>query len=114
MNLKYDFPIPFDCDDTLIMWNITDNCPTITIEYLGQLNKVRPNKVHVELLKHYKMQGHSIIVWSAGGSEWAKKVVSALNLDEFVDLTMGKPTFYVDDVDVWQWMGRRVYFKEQL
>jgi hypothetical protein len=39
-----------------------------------------------------------IIVWSAGGWEWALRVVQELQLEEYVHCVMSKPAWYMDDL----------------
>jgi hypothetical protein len=49
-------------------------------------------------MKKHKARGHKIVVWSAGGWEWAKSVVETLELTEIVDLVMSKPAWFYDDI----------------
>ena len=70
---------------------------------------LRINHTHVDLLKKHKARGKSIVVWSAGGYEWALAVVKALELETFVNLVMAKPTAYVDDLPCQEFMNNRVY-----
>lgn len=48
-------------------------------------------------LKMCKVRGHTVVVWSQGGSSWAETVVKALDLVDYVDVVMAKPSWYVDD-----------------
>lgn len=109
-----DQVVPFDVDDTLVMWSLEDKSKNIPIQdpYIeGLINYVTPNEKHIELMKKYKARGFTIIVWSAGGVEWAKKVVLALQLESYVDAVFTKPNRYIDDLDVSEWIGPRVYIK---
>jgi len=57
-------------------------------------------KVNLKVIEDLKMcrtRGHTVVVWSQGGSSWACTVVQALNLEEFVDIVIAKPSWYVDD-----------------
>lgn len=111
---KTDQLVPYDCDDTLVLWGLEDKSKNIAIEdpYLkGLINFVTPHEKHIELLKKHKARGMTIIVWSAAGVEWAHAVVKALGLEEYVDAVFSKPCRYVDDLPVQEWMGNRVYIK---
>ena len=60
---------------------------------------------HIEMIKDFKARGHSIVVWSAGGAEWAKLAVEALKLESHVDLVISKPDWFIDDKTAEQFMG---------
>jgi len=112
---KTDQMVPYDCDDTLVMWGLEDKSKNIPIEdpYIkGLINYLTPNEKHIELLKKHKARGMTIIVWSAGGVEWAEAVVKALKLQDYVDAVFSKPSRYVDDLPCTEWMGNRVYIKD--
>lgn len=65
---------------------------------------------NIALMKHHKVtRGFGIIVWSANGKEWAEKVVKHLKLEQYVDMIMTKPTKYLDDKDVNEWMPSRIW-----
>lgn len=53
---------------------------------------------HIDFLKKSKLREHVVFVWSAGGHEWAKRVVDILYLNEWVDVVMSKPRWVVDDL----------------
>ena len=89
-----------DVDDTLIMWRIPEG-------YTGELVETNldgfkdsgiPNRHAINHLKKMKARGYAVVVWSAGGSEWAEAVVKTLGLEEEVDLVMPKIDFHLDDV----------------
>lgn len=111
---KKDQMVPFDCDDTLVMWNLEDKSKNIPIECpytKGVVYHLTPHEEHISLLKKYKARGFTVVVWSAGGVDWAENVVKALKLEEFVDAVFTKPCRYVDDLHCEKWMGCRVYIK---
>lgn len=84
----------FDCDDTLIMWKTLDmNLPIVSIG--GRDFQVHTK--HVQKIKDYHLMGFKVFVWSTSGYEWAKTVVEALNLEEYVDFVMCKPHRIFDD-----------------
>lgn len=111
---KTDQVVCIDCDDTLVMWALDDTSKNIPIEdpYIpGVINYVTPHEKHVKLVQQYKGRGFTVIVWSAGGVEWAHNVVKALKLEDYVDIVLTKPSRYVDDLPCGEWMGNRVYLQ---
>lgn len=120
-----------DVDDTLVMWSATQEqldahgvsitCPGSYAIIDGELvqspswtEKLLPHFAHIEQLKKHKARGHTIIVWSAGGWDWAKVAVQALGLEQYVDLVISKPTWSYDDknpedfIPKSQWMKNTV------
>lgn len=104
-----------DVDDTLVSWKHYPEClpgmigfddPTGTL-FLDPINE------HIEALKAHKLRGHTVIVWSAGGAEWAREVVSKLGLDNYVDACMSKPNWFYDDIPAAEFMPEinRKYYK---
>jgi predicted phosphatase len=107
-------PRPFDVDNTLIVHGPNPNIPRIPV-YDPESKKfvdMGINLSMVKLLREEKYRGAFIIVWSRGGSEWAKNVVLALGLDNYVDLVITKPYVYFDDVPVEKWLESRIYLDE--
>lgn len=80
--------------------------------YSGTILKYKAYKKNIELLKQYNGRGYYIRVWSAGGVLWAKAVVEALNLTQYVHDVETKPVKYVDDLDGSEILGPRVYIDE--
>lgn len=74
----------WDVDNTLCIWDKGD--------------KWHPHLEHIELMKQFKLQGHGIVVWSLGGWEWAAKAVKMLGIEHLVDIVIGKPDWWIDDV----------------
>ena len=115
--LSKETTVGIDIDDTLVLWQkptkkdkhefINFTCP-----YTKTIHNLKPHKGHIELLKKYKKRNLGVIVWSAGGAMWAKEVVIKLNLEKYVDLIITKPSRYVDDLEISEWAGNRVYIKE--
>ena len=92
-----------DCDETLVNWNL-DKSLDIDVHGVikfetpnGQLELI-PHWQHIDFLKKIKMQGYTIVVWSACGGKWASDVVHRLGLQSHVDATMSKPEFAIDDL----------------
>lgn len=90
-----------DVDDTLIMWSIPEDYkgPLVTTNYQGFKDVGIPNLAAVYHLKKMKARGYSVIVWSAGGSDWAECAVKALGIEDWVDVISPKIDFHLDDVD---------------
>lgn len=90
-----------DVDDTLIMWTIPQGYegPLVTTKCHGVKDVGIPNLAAIHHLKKMKARGYSVIVWSAGGSEWAESVVKALKIEDWVDVISPKIDFHLDDVD---------------
>lgn len=89
-----------DVDDTLIMWSIPEGYtgPLVETNLDGFKDKGIPNFHAIANLKKMKARGYAIVVWSAGGSEWAESVVKALHLEKYVNVVMPKIDFHLDDV----------------
>lgn len=101
--------VMFDVDDTLVIWDWRALNPDgIGLIKIGT-EHVLPHTRHIELMRQFKARGHTVVVWSQGGHEWAESVVKALGLEDQVDLVMDKPNWYVDDLHVSAWMRAPVY-----
>lgn len=100
--LPTDHVVPFDVDNTLVMWEVGLLGPDIEINGA----KLRTNRRNVERIKEMHVKGQYVIVWSAAGYDWAAKVVNALELTQYVDMVMTKPRWYYDDLDSSEWMKR--------
>lgn len=89
-----------DCDDTLVMWTIPQGYSGPLVETVldGVKDVCIPNQHAINHLKKMKARNYAVIVWSAGGSDWAEAVVKALKLEKHVDLIMPKIDFHLDDV----------------
>jgi hypothetical protein len=100
----------FDVDDTLVMWGFGDRPAAVEFDNWAGKVMLVPHQKHVEQLKRHHEAGHFILVWSQGGYEWAKEVVTKLGLLPFVDQILAKPTGYYDDINAMTWMGRPHYY----
>ena len=104
----------FDCDDTLVMWDIPEGFPTddlVNVNCRHYSDALAPNKYNVDLLKKFASSGHYVVVWSQGGADWAEAVVKALGLEGYVQAVMSKPNYFIDDLgDPNKWMGKWGYF----
>lgn len=72
----------------------------------------KPHYAHMDLLKEMHGRGRYIIIWTASGTQWAKAIVEALELTQFVHIIMTKPIGYIDDLPVEQWLNNRIYLHE--
>lgn len=110
-NLTGDKLVLCDVDDTLLLykWPKSQDHQAIEIKHNGIKWKVVPHKEHIEFLKKLKFLGWHIGIWSLTGNEWASLVSKRLGLDPYVDITMSKPSFYIDDLECQNFMGNRVY-----
>jgi len=108
-----DFIVFVDCDDTLCMWVNPDSPSAGAVEFIEPYTKstlyLHPHFQHIELIKKYKQQGYTVIVWSAGGSLWAKEVVDKLGISDDVDFVMSKSIKFVDDLPANEVLVGRVY-----
>jgi len=99
----------FDVDDTLVMWNQAPDHPeAIDMDCFGFRERLVPHKGHIQSLKEHKFRGHTIVVWSAGGAEWAEAIVKCLGLEEYVDVIIGKPDWFYDDLRSDQFMPENI------
>lgn len=111
-----EYVVAFDIDDTLVMWSNEYRQPhegsvAFIDPYDGATNHLVPHEKHVNLLKKYKGRGMCVMVWSAGGVQWAKSVINTLGLQDYVDLIITKPSKYVDDLPAKEILGSRIYLK---
>jgi predicted phosphatase len=109
-----DLVVVVDCDDTLAMWDDfhlgkKEGATEFVDPYDGATVHLHPHIQHMNLIRKYKKQGYTVIVWSAAGSLWAQEVVTKLNLNDSVDFIMSKPIKYVDDLKASEILGSRVY-----
>lgn len=104
----------FDIDNTLV-YSVTEfpwtAGPTVTI---GDRIWV-VEQAHVDAIKDFSARGHTIILWSAGGSEWCRSVAEALEITEYVAACLSKPTWYFDDCPADRFMPSNIrYYKGQV
>ena len=113
--IKSHRTIFYDVDDTLVIWNWKAVDPegsgliAIRDTQSNHTEHLLPHQRHIELLKQFKARGHTIVVWSQGGWQWAETVVRALGLEKLVDIVISKPDWYVDDLPASAFMGGNIY-----
>lgn len=101
----------FDVDDTLLEWiscNKTDS-NAIKVRNNGHTFYKRALCANIEALKDHSHAGHVVIVWSAGGVEWATAVILSLGLEKYVDAILTKPDWYYDDKGAEHWLPERQF-----
>lgn len=92
-----------DVDDTLVRW--TPIAGEYVVSSFVRLDPLTGEYVYlefipetIEALRRHAIRGHKIVVWSAGGAEWAQDVVTMLKLGNIVQACLDKPTWWYDDV----------------
>ena len=101
----------FDVDDTLLKWESCEKHEQNAIEVSnnGHVFYKKAIVANVNALKDHSRAGHIVVVWSAGGVEWATAVVLSLGLESFVDVILTKPDWYYDDQDATHWLPERQF-----
>lgn len=110
----------FDVCDTLIIYEdnfeklgIASGDPNMFIvEYLGQCYTLYPYIRHIEDMKKHHDAGDTIVVWSAGGQNWAQLIVDTLKLNSMVSHVLTKPDVYYDDLSCREWMPLERRYRE--
>lgn len=104
--IKCNLPTYFDIDDTLIIWAPKkEDLERYGLDYsftfadgVTRTGRLLPHRVHLRQLIRHAQRGHTIILWSAGGEEWAYAVAKLLELDKYgVIYTIEKPRWAYDD-----------------
>ena len=119
---KFKEPIVyFDCDDTLVSWKHCGQWKENMIEFMDPNDKssiwLEAIPDHINAIKAHKIRGHTVIVWSAGGADWAEEVVKRIGMSQYVDAVMSKPTWFYDDIPSSEFMpeiNRRFYPSEDI
>lgn len=109
-------PYPFDVDDCLVIWDAPDEEKTVSVRcpfVLNRYYKLKPNIPMIELLKTKAVRGHFVIVWSQSGMLWAEAVVTALNLEGYVNQVSDKFNEYADDLPIEDWAQTRVFLSPE-
>lgn len=119
--VKGDNVIYFDVDNTLIMWDPPAYDSRIvqlpTLHYINdshgdlmpQYVEVIPHEHHLNMIIRHKQLGNTVVVWSKSGPLWAQNVITHFGLTEYVDVCMGKPSCFYDDLKAEEFMVDRRY-----
>ena len=109
--------IYFDVDETLIQWEFEPDF-VVTHEHQMKLPedfiliddiRFRIHKPHIMRLMQHHNTGDCVVVWSAGGINWARRVIEALAIQDYVNVVLGKPDFFYDDENIPCLKGKRMY-----
>lgn len=91
-----------DCDDTLVFWHPNRDEEDIVVSSDG--HALLPNRTLVNNLKRCIANGDKVIVWSAGGEDWAREVTELVGLHLSGVICLSKPNIIVDDLPFTCWM----------
>jgi hypothetical protein len=112
--IKSDKIVYFDVDETLVTFDqhLSHAGEVMHLECGSKMVRCWIMEKHVQAMREHAARGHAIVVWSAGGWEWAHTIVRALQLEELVDAVMCKPSWFYDDKTSSYFMHEkdRVYF----
>lgn len=115
-------------DQPAVYWDV-DNTLIFSSEEFPDLERDNPGKFdvtfiggrrwllyldHISMLADFKARGHSVVVWSAGGSAWAQKVIEACGIEDSVDLVIPKPAWYWDDKSADEWLPEDIRYYKSL
>lgn len=106
--------IPVDIDGTLIFWSkikrgqraISFTCPYTNAQFTVGVNE--PN---LAIVRERLARGATILAWSASGYQKVVAVLKALQLDHPNLYATSKPCNYLDDIEVQEWMGKRIFLE---
>lgn len=105
-----------DIDGTLVNKgdHVATNYHGTKVDYYGFTHEIHPLWSNIEFMKTLKARGWYIVVHSHNGWKYAKNVVEALELQDYVDEVKSKPFKYLDDVPCEKWMGTRINLEEEI
>jgi FMN phosphatase YigB (HAD superfamily) len=103
----------FDCDGTLIRPADESETNTVTFRAGDKLVHFAPIQAHINSLILHKARGHTVVVWSHGKAPWARQVVEALDLLQYVDLVISKPDWTYDDEPAERFIDRVIFHAEE-
>ncbi len=90
----------------------TTNEGYLELDYYGKLVYKKPITEHIDFIRSLKKRGYYVIVHSGNGYLWAKQVVSALDMNDCVDMVMTKACKHLDDdEDPTHVIGPRIFLK---
>lgn len=105
--------VPCDVDSTLVFdksdLELEHSVEPITVYCWGRHIEVYPHWRNIRLLEKFHNRGYRPWVQSHSGEDWAEAVCKALGLDRLDPIYSRKTRYYIDDIDVKEWYGQRVY-----
>lgn len=104
-------PVAFDVDETLLIFNYPKELEDLAIEFDNGVKAV-PHYKHIKQMAEHYARGHQIVVWSAGGWQWAEEAVERLGLAVYDPLVMKKFVWFYDDKAATEFLPdlNRVYY----
>jgi hypothetical protein len=108
-----EFVAGWDMDDTLVMWDnpTVDGPGKVKVPFAGGFVYLTPHNYHIQLLKLHKERGYFNIGWSANGRQHVVNVITALGVEDCIDLAMSKLTKHFDD-STGAIIGPRIYIDD--
>lgn len=114
--IKNENIIFFDVDDTLLLFNEElmprkgkRNRVMIRNPYSKCLVSAVKHDANIALLREKLSRGYHVVIWSLSGYAWAESAARALNLEHENLIIMNKPMAYVDDLQIEEWLPKRIY-----
>ncbi len=109
--VKSDRVYYFDVDDTLVYWKprTSEHSASVHVKSEHIHAYINPNREMIAQMIQHCARGHSVVVWSRGGWQWAEAVVKALDIECYVTAVMSKPEGYYDDIPASEFMGKPMY-----
>lgn len=105
----------FDVDNTLVMFDEYKEVPGKKVDIItnnGEIITLTVHTEHIEILKQLKNRGYTIVIWSAGGSNWAEKVIMSLGIENYIDLIIPKPQSIFDDLELSEFLPGSRYINK--
>ena len=95
-----------DVDGTLLIWPE----PTPGVRKGGVEPVFNSNLITILIQWKQVFKNRELVVWSANGSDYARKACVACGLTGFVDACISKPHVFIDDS--WKWFNDRLSFDQ--
>ena len=113
-------PVGVDIDETLVFIHgpkmdgdglILRSYDLILTDPYGVLGDIylTKHKPNINMIKRGYVRGQRYFAWTRAGYRWAEAVVKALDIEYCFEFCMTKPTKYIDDLPVQEWMTDRSY-----
>src|ERR1044072_227277 len=74
----------------------------------GVSRRVRVYEKVIDHIKAHKSRGHKVIFWSNGGADWAQMIAKTLNISNYIDAYLSKPTWFIDDLPAAKFMPENI------
>lgn len=108
--------IMVDVDKTLVMHDTSEfgDKPAHSVKVVdpstGEELTLYKNEPMIKCLQEELYRGAFVFIWSMGGYEWAKNVLTAIGFDDSIKnmIVMSKPFACFDDAPVESWLKYRL------